>query len=164
MGQRCVRAGADALGAVVLIALPILWFSQISSSSWRACTAPSNRMALAIGARMRDPRVHVDRVRVVEVDDPSYESLSLVSARVRAAGVLVGIATWSSNFSDIGGHGYTFPGWSRMEYSSLVPVNYLARTISTSVGVLRSPGMTRAATYSQTCVRSAFPHDARAAR
>jgi hypothetical protein len=147
------RTGAGVLGALALIALPILWFYQLSPTSWHPCTTP-RWMAQAIDARMRSPRVHVDHVRVIEVHDPSYENLFIVSARVRARAAFVGIGTWSSNFSDLG------PGfdWSRApDYVSLTPVNDLARTVSTPHGVGRSPSMTQAAKYSQRCAASAAP-------
>ena len=48
------------------------------------------------------------------------------------------------------------PGWAHEQpYLSLVPVNGLARTISSNAGVLSDPGMTRAAKFTQGCVRLA---------
>jgi hypothetical protein len=121
-------------------------------------------MAHALDARMRSSRVHVDQVRVVEVHDPSYENLFIVSARVRAAGAFVGTGTWASNFSDLSQPGDRFD-WSREpDYVSLTPVNDLARTVSTAHGVGRSPGMTQAAKYSQNCVYSATSNSKLAAR
>ena len=136
------------LAIVALVGLPFVWFTQLDTESDGpfTCTTGLN-MAQVIDAAMRDARVHVDRVRVVESDDDRFESLFLTSARVRAAGVYVGIGTWASNFSGVGGDPARVTPWP-----PVVPVNELARAISVRRGSLRSPGMTAAAGASQHCV------------
>ena len=152
--RRSVTVGWSVFSAALLIALPAFWYSRLASAGdvRFVCATPSTAMAQAIDARVRDPRLRVDHVRVVEGHDARYENLFLASAEVRAGGVSVGIGTWAANVSDLG----SFRGWSRVPtYYSLEPVNDLARTISSGRGDLRSPGMTRAAKASQTCGRFA---------
>jgi hypothetical protein len=118
-----------------------------------ACVTPAPSMGQAIDALVRDGQSRVDHVRVVDAHDTRYENLFFVSADVRARGTLSGTGTWAANVVDFGPA--DFPGWAREHsYYSVVPVNDLAKRISAGHGALRSPGMTPAASFSQSCVRS----------
>ncbi len=144
------------IGATLAIGLiaaaAVFWFSELAPTDGikSACITPARSMAQAIEARMHDGRIHVSDVKVVEAHDDRYENLFFTSAKVRVAGVGVGIGTWASNVSDFGAG--EFRGWEHTpSYYTLGPVNDLARAISSFTGVLNDPGMTRAARYSQGC-------------
>ena len=142
-----------AMAMDLIVAGVAFWFSQLVSTDAvkSACITPSKSMAQAIEARMHDGRIHVDQVRVVEAGDTRYESMFFTSAKVRVAGVGVGIGTWASNVRDFGPG--DFRGWDHTpSYYTLWPVNDLARAISSGGGVtLNDPGMTHAARFSQGC-------------
>lgn len=108
-------------------------------------------MAQAIDARMHDARSRVDHVQGVDAEDGQYRGLFFTSAKVRVAGVSVGIGTWASNVRDFGNG--DFRGWAQTPRAySLVPVNDLARAISANPQLVDDPAMTRAARFSQSCV------------
>jgi hypothetical protein len=112
-------------------------------------------MAEAIDARMRDPRVHVVQARMAYENESfgRYGNLFVVSAKVRAAGVYVGIGTWASNSQRLAISGQPFVDWSRISRDeALVPVNKLARALSVPFGVLRAAGLSRLSEVSLRCV------------
>lgn len=134
----------------LVVGLPILWFAKVASSIEELhCTTPSRAMAQAINGRMYDHRTRVDHVRVVFAHDDRYENLFFESAEVRVVGVRVGTGVWASSMADFGG-GH-FRGWKHARYASLLPVNDLARTVSSRWGALSPPGMTHAAKFAQHC-------------
>lgn len=156
--DRSARVRTRWIGAVVGLGLVIasvtIWFSQLVSTAGvkSECTTPSKSMTQAIDAQMHDARARVGHVQVVEADDTRFESLFFASAKVRVAGVLVGVGTWASNVRDFGPG--DFRGWAHTpSYVNLSPVNELAGTISSGRGVSSmQPGMTRPARFSQSCV------------
>ena len=154
VGSRSVIGAA--LTMALAIGLPLVWwFSQVASQAETlSCSTPSETMAQAVDALMLSPHSRVDSLRVVDARDPRYENLFVTSAQVRVDGVLVGVGTWASNFSDFGPG--RFAGWQdevRHGYT-MVPVNELAARVSAGAGGLRSPGNTRATAFSQSCVPS----------
>jgi hypothetical protein len=152
----CLKTVSGWLVVAALVVLPLVWFEHLAADRSFTCK-PAEVMADAIDARMRDGRVHVVNARTAYETEAfgGYGHLFVTSAKVRAAGVYVGIGTWASNSPRLAIWDQRFVGWSRMgRYESLVPVNKLARTLSAPFGVVRGRDLSRLAELSQRCVRS----------